>query len=470
MPRTLVVPGDILKSWTGVEVWQRQKGRFVDITHEWSWPETVHQHYEVSVVAEKDGSYWVPASTHPPKVWFGETLIEGTTPRGSRPVNRDDNEYRPNQTYIWIPNGSIPYNYVCGSTTNAVVCKAPSDYRPDAGNQKVFSAPLASNAHMLLDSVMAATGDKDQSAFQDSDGLIGFVNLSSSFVTDNPEFKVGRDVCDKVSNFFSTLRIKVFGALLKDPSKVLPGDKPPKSQWDLSVTHYMQYMLTQAGGLTNYKITTETYSVTQIVAEFSTAFLKLIFDAAVVPEAVIVDVTNFIQGVGGSLRASWDDRSRNFETALLGQCHEAVQTDSSGKTTVYFPKIKYYHIKVDSSQQEFTSPCSSVKKITFNFKYEYYVTALKHTILDPTSKDYKDFVAFLDRAQGISYKQANNNLDQILEDTVSTPGGHTAAFALLSGQDLFGVNLEEYPRTVRTPPSIIETVLNQAARDVVEAG
>lgn len=309
-----------------------------------------------------------------------------------------------------------------------------------------------------LDTILAS--DDKQKAFQDSDGLIGFVNLSSSFVTTNPEFKTGRSVCDKVSNFFATLRIKVFGFLQKNPNKVLPGDKVPESQWDYAVTHYMQYLLTQAGGLTNYRVTTETYSFTQLLAEFSTDFLKLFFDAAIVPEAVITEVVGFIQGVGKSLRASWDDKSRHYQTALLGQCHEAVPTDESGKTTVYFPKIKYYYISMDSSQQEFTSPCVRTQKITFNFQYQYYVTALKASILDTNSEDYKSFMAFLDKAQGISYKDADNNLDLILNNTVSNSSSLSSTKIGETEIDIYGVDLLSYPCVAITPSPTIENILN----------
>ncbi|MNN48374.1 hypothetical protein D3C81_1628480 [compost metagenome] len=209
-----------------------------------------------------------------------------------------------------------------------MVCQAPAAYPPvNLAGTLSLGQPQLSRPHALLDAVLAV-GDDNQSAFQHSDGLISFVNLSSSFVTSNPEFKTGRAVCDKVSNFFATLRMKVFQTLINHPDKVLPGDKKPTSQWSPAVTHYMQYLLTQAGGLTNYHVTSETYSVTQVITEFNTAFLKIIFDAVTVPESVIADVTSFIQGVGTSLRASWDDRSRNYETAILAQCHEAVPTDS----------------------------------------------------------------------------------------------------------------------------------------------
>ncbi|WP_166642561.1 MULTISPECIES: hypothetical protein [Methylocaldum] len=319
---------------------------------------------------------------------------------------------------------------------------------------------IAAGPHAALDAVLAT----DQSAFQDSDGLISFVNMSSSFVTSNPEYKTGREVCDKVSNFFATLRIKVFGYLQKNPGKVLPGDSVPKTQWDAAVTHYMQFLLTQAGGLTNYRVTTETYSVTQVITEFSTSLIKLLFDAAAAPESIVSDVVKFVQGVGQSLRASWDDKSRHYATALLGQCHEAVPVDASDQTTVYFPKIKYYYISVDSSQHAFTSSCATVEKLTFDFKYEYYVTGLKASILDPTSDDYKQFVAFLDKAQAVSYQDANNNLDAILDNTVSDEPATSLEFSSDPSVNVFGVDLTEYPRVAIKPPRTIERVLNRHAR------
>jgi len=459
MSRTLYVPGTWIGNWPGVRVWQRNHGQYADITAHWNWSSQYHEHYEV--LALQNGAWWVPVSTNPPHFWGGSTPVIGTQPPGVQPVDPNHVEFRPIGTYIWIPNGSIPGHLVPGVTTNTVICHAPTAYPPaHVGAALTLEQAQLANPHELLDSVLALSDD-DQSAFQDSDGLISFVNLSSSFVTSNPEFTTGRGVCDKVSNFFATLRIKVFQFLKANPSKVLPGDIAPTSQWSASVTHYMQFLLAQAGGLTNYRVTTETYSVTQVITEFNTAFLKLVFDAVVVPEAVIADVTAFIQGVGNSLRASWDDRERNYETAILAQCHEAVPTDSSGSTTVYFPKIKYYYLSVDSSQQAFTSPCSSVEKITFNFKYEYYVTGLKASILDPNSEDYANFVAFLDKAQGISYQQANNNLDAVLEGTTS-PGSSSAPAAdvQLDAGQMLGVNLLEYPRTVGKPPRTIETLLN----------
>jgi len=439
MPKTLVVSGHDLAQWAGVEVWQGDDGHFQNITAYWDWSTTPHQHYEVLTLA--DGSYWVPASTHPPVIWGGSKLILGTKPQGPQPVNSNGTEYRPDTTYIWIPKASIPSRLTPGITTNTVRCSSPQQHPPMAPN----------SPHGLLDAVLK----DDQSAFTDSDGLISFVGLTSSFVKDNKELTTGRAVCDQVSNFFATLRIKVFGSMMKGTTAPLPGDVAPTTQWDPAVTHYMQYLLTNAGGLTNFKVTTETYSITQVVADFSTAFIKLLFDAATVPEAVISDVTTFIQGVGTSLRASWDDKAKHYQTAVLAQCHEAVPTDASGDNYVYFPKIKYYYVSVDSTQQAFTSSCADVEKVTFDFKYEYYVTGLKASILDTTSDDYKKFTAFIERAQAQSYKDATNNLDQIL-DTPSDAGAST----VLENTAL-GSNLEEYPRAATQPRRLIERVLNQ---------
>ena len=439
--RTLYVDGTGMAQWPGVSVWQSDGGGdFENISNTWTWAPGLHQHYEVQAL--DTGSYWVQVSTHLPHSWDSATLVEGSRPAGRHPVNPARTEYRASGTYIWIPNDAIPDDLVPGITTNRVICNPPAQ-APALNFQapQVKVAAQLVGAHALLDELLAAPS-ADQAAFKDSDGLISFVNLSSSFVTSNSEFKTGRQVCDKVANFFATLRVKVFQFLQGDPSRVLPSDTPPTTKWDPAVTHYMQFLLSQAGGLTGFKVTTETYSVTQVLTEFNTAFLKLFFDAATVPGNILTDVSNFIQGVGTSLRASWDNRARNYQTALLGQCHEAVPTDSSETTTVYFPKIKYYYLSVDSSQTAFTSPCTSVEKITFNFKYEYYVTALKASLLDTESKDYAAFVGFLDKAQGISYKQAMNNLDAILGNTVSSPGGSPVSATQGGISHPFGINLE----------------------------
>ena len=195
---------------------------------------------------------------------------------------------------------------------------------------------------------------------------------------DNAEFTTGRAVFDKIANFYSTLRIKVYTAMTSGKIKPLKDDAPPKDQWAPAVTHYMQYMLQEVGALTNYSITEEIYSHTQYLAEFSTGFLKLVFDAVTVPSALISGVTGFISGVGDSLRGSWDDRTRTYSVALLGQCHEAVQenTDPDKPIYRYFPKLKYYYITVAASQSEFSSSCATTRQITFNFSYEYYVTSV----------------------------------------------------------------------------------------------
>lgn len=313
-------------------------------------------------------------------------------------------------------------------------------------------AHLAARIKNILNTKTYAAGGAGASdPFQDSDGLISFVNLSTDMVTNNPEFKTGRTVCDKICNFFASFRVNTFQYLTDNPTEVLPGDAVPETQWDSSVTHYMQSLLNDAGGLSGFKIVQETYSITQVIADFNIDIIKAMFDAATCPPSILNAVASFVSSVGDSLRLSWDDRSRNYQLALMGQCHEAVPIDATGVTTVYFPKVKYYHILVNSSQQCFTSPCTSVQKITFDFQYEYYVAGLKNSLLDPDTQDYDDFVTnFLDVAQGISYKKAKNKLDAILDKTKST---QTTSFALqldANNQIIseLDANLLAYPRSM----------------------
>ncbi len=473
MNRTLYVIGQHISQWAGVQVWQGHRGDFNNITNYWNWSQSHHQHYEVA--RYQNGSFWVSASTHPPASWGGYTLIIGSQPAGQQPVNPNGIEFRPDTTYIWIPYTSIPQRIVPGITSNRVLCGYPLN---SPAHLSLFSKNLNNlnnlnklnimknqknqSAHNLLDAILAPT-ENNQSSFQDKDGLISFINLSSSFVQKNKEFKVGQTVCDKVSNFIATLRVKVFNGLVNGTINPVGGDPKPLTQWDKSVTHYMFYLLTQIGGFTNFSITSETYSVTQVVADFSTAFVKILFDAAVVPEAVIADVTSFIGGVGSSLRFSWDNKQRTYNNVLLGQCHEAVPVDSSGDYR-YFPKIKYYHIIIDSSQQEFTSPCVDTKKVTFNFKYEYYVTGLDKDLFDKKSDLYKSFIAFLDKAQGINAKDANNNLDKILGNTASDVLGvkpRIPGETVDSKVNVFDVNISDYPKVIVQPEPIIQTVLNK---------
>jgi hypothetical protein len=444
MPREMYLPGEQISTWDGVRVFQPIDGQFIDITDQWSWSADHHEHYEVKAIPSARGSYWVPVSTNPPKVWGDSTRVTGTKPPGGHPVNPGGNEFRPTGTYIWIPNASIPASIFPGESTNWVVCHPPASYPAD----RLFS-------HIDLLSEVLDDEKKDKATFEDSDGLISFVNLTSSFVEKSKQFTTGRSVCDKVANFFATMRIKVFAYLKKNPEKILADDPKPLTQWDPAVTHYMQYLLVDAGGFASFKVDTQVFSSTQVIAEFNADVIKLIFDAVAVPENILPDMVKFIQGVGTTLRTSWDDRSRSFQTCLLGQCHEAVQADNTGKNFIYFPKVKYYRINVNSSQQEFTSPCTDVKKITFNFTYDYYVTALKASILDPTSAEYKKFVAYLDKAQNISYKDASNNLDAILDGVTSKspqPKGLEA--------NVFGVNLMEYPKIEVTSRPKIQDVLN----------
>ncbi len=199
---------------------------------------------------EKSSRLKMRASTYPPATWGGATRIVGLLPPDPLPVKPYGTEYRPDTTYFWIPENSIPVGIIPGVTTNAVVCGYPTSHPPlQITGRNVMETP----AHSLLANLLA---EDTQSSFRDSDGLISFVNLSSGFVTSNPEFKTGQTVCDKISNFFATLRIRVFTAMNNRKIPPLPGDTTPETQWDPAVTHYMQYLLSQAGGLTNYAITT----------------------------------------------------------------------------------------------------------------------------------------------------------------------------------------------------------------------
>ena len=317
---------------------------------------------------------------------------------------------------------------------------------------------FATPAHAKLAEIMDPVGTS-QDAFSDADGLISFVNMSSSFVQNNPEFKTGVTVCDKVSNYFATARQHVFAYLLKNPQDILAGDASPKTQWDPAVTHYLKYLLTNAGGLTNYSVTTETYSHSVVIQDFNADFVKLLFDAIVAPEAVVADAANFIAGVGNSLRTKWSDKSKHFQTAVLSQCHEAVPLSKTDKNAVYYyPKIKYYYLKIDSSQTEFTTPCTDTKVVTFNFQYEYYVTGFAAAVLNNTSKDYTDLVSFLDSAQAINHKMAQNKLNSIMDAT--SPGAPSGIVKSSGTKGELVGNLEEYPLIEAATPPVIHDVLN----------
>ncbi|PRY28646.1 hypothetical protein [Umezawaea tangerina] len=439
MWNTLYLPGTTISSWNGVAVYEYAGGgRFRRMTH-WSWSTSYHEHYEVARLAT--GSWWVPVSTNPPGFWERPTLVVGVPSTSPEPrVNPNGSEYRPGGVYFWVP--AVPPPYVPGITTNRVDCHPPS-VPPNELGTDVGAAPAGGLAvaqerlAAILAEPVEAVAAAPANAFQDSDGLISFVNLSSDLVNHSAEYKTGTEVFDKIANFFSTLRVKVFTAMQNGKITPLKGDPKPATQWDLTVTHYMQYLLQETGGLTDYAITEETYSETQVVAEFSADFVKLLFDAVTVPSSVIGGVTAFISGVGTTLRTSWDDRVRTYSVDLLGQCHEAVQQNSDGAPDYrYFPKLKYYHLTVDSQQSEFTSDCATVRKITFNFRYEAYVTAVAAAVLDKTTAEYKSFTAFLDKAQAANYKDAQNQLDTVLD------GGVSADVPKLNA---FGVDLSHYP-------------------------
>lgn len=471
MFRTLYLSGEEISGWLGVEVWQVATDKLVDITNHWDWSRTHHEHYEVSRC--HGGSYWVPVSTNPPRSWGSRTRVIGTDPQGVQPVNPRGNEWRPESTFIWIPQGSIPAGIYPGQASNSIIGNFPLIYPPrlltmdvslahntPSQRRRLAMSNYATHIDSALEAVLHADDPSDQNAFQDADGLISFVNMTSAFVKNNKQFPTGQAVGDSLSNFIATLRPKVFGAMQKGTIAPVGGDPKPQTQWDPPVIHYMFYLLTQTGGLTNFAITSENYSTTSVIADFSTDFVKLIFDTAVVPASVVAGVTKFLQGVGNSLRTSWDNKSRNYQNTLLGQVHEAVPLDGSGNDYRYFPKIKYYHIDISSEQQEFTTPCTDVKRITFNFKYEHYVTALASGVLDDTSNLHKSFTAFLGKAQSANAKEADNSLDMII-------GTSSASAALLSpigepGVNVFGVDLSEYPRALMSPPSAIEQLLNGA--------
>lgn len=280
---------------------------------------------------------------------------------------------------------------------------------------------------------------EDQSKFSDSDGLISFVNLTNEIIGKSNEYKPGRELCDKICNFYSSLRIKVYTYLKDHPEAVLPGDTPPTSQWSKSVTHYMEYILVEAGGLAGFKIKNESYSSKQAVAEFSTDIFKMIFDAVTFPEALITDITNFIKGVGKTLRTCWEKKEKNFEVALMSQCHEGINT---GKDLIYFPKVKYYYISVSATQTEFTNDCSKTQYVTFNFNFESRVSALKASVLDTKASDYTKFKAALDKAQGKLYTDCLNTIDKILDTESKLPAGE---FLLDTN-----INLDNYPRISRS--------------------
>ncbi|MGA6162504.1 hypothetical protein [Amycolatopsis magusensis] len=435
--RTLSLSGVQISGWPGVEVYENVDDGFVQRT-DWNWSPTAHQHYEVAVVPGQ-GSYWVPASTSPPAWWRYPVPITGDPLGVSRTVNPNGTERRPSGIYFWIPalgDGVTP-----GSTDNRVKCNSPGEYPPPVIDLTPAppEADRLAGAHRNLDLLLGAAGG---SSFQDSDGLISFVNLSSDFVRGNAEFTTGQALCDMIANFYSTLRPNTFAAMTDGRLQPLAGDPVPTTQWDASVTHYMQYLLQEAGGLTDYSITTETYSETQYIAEFSTSFLSTVFDTITVPSEVVSAVTAFISGVGESLRGSWDERSRNYAVGLLGQCHEAVQ-ENVGDPPIYryFPKTKYYYLSVSSAQQEFTTPCASAKTITFDFQYENYVSAIAAAALDANSETHQSFTAFLQRAQAVNYTNATNQLDAILSGVASAPP---------ASHNLFDVDLRAYPVAAST--------------------
>ena len=263
--------------------------------------------------------------------------------------------------------------------------------------------------------ILVATKETGGNPFNDSTGSISFVNLASSFVTSNAAFTTGQEVCDKIASFFATKRSEVFDYLKANPTKVLPGDTVPVTQWDAPVINYMKHMLSDDKGFTAFQSINEIFSEIQAVEEFSTGMMKLIFDTTQLPATIVADATAFIQGIAKTLRSNWQDRSKPYKIHLIAVCHEAIPTDNPGNSFLYRPRIKYYTVTVDESQTAFTTPCENTKPVEFNFVYDYYVTTLKADLLDNNSPEYKDFISLLNNWQAVNYKSAQNNLQAILE-------------------------------------------------------
>ncbi len=115
--RMLDVVGTVIGNLPGVEVFERHHGRFVPVD-DWEWSDRPHRHYEVAVVPGR-GSYWVAASTHPPRFWGREVKRIVGDPRNGvvNPVNPTGTEFRRSATYIWIPLDSEPRHFQETGTT-----------------------------------------------------------------------------------------------------------------------------------------------------------------------------------------------------------------------------------------------------------------------------------------------------------------------------------------------------------------
>ncbi len=75
MWKTLALRGTEISRWPGVQVWQGNRGIFVNITATWDWSDTVHEHYQVArvtkllddIVADRDRA--CAALGLPPTPW-----------------------------------------------------------------------------------------------------------------------------------------------------------------------------------------------------------------------------------------------------------------------------------------------------------------------------------------------------------------------------------------------------------------
>ena len=117
-----------------------------------------------------------------------------------------------------------------------------------------------------------------------------------------------------------------------------------------------------------------------------------------------------------------------------------------------------------------------MREVTFNFTYHYYVTGLAHSVFDKESQVYQDLMDTLNAAQAKNYKESRTLLDTILHETSSTENTSDMHKTDENQVNIYGVNLNDYPRTKKQPkkPSPlpddkksseepIETILNTIA-------
>lgn len=251
----------------------------------------------------------------------------------------------------------------------------------------------------------------DDEVFEDSDGLITFVNMQSSFITSDPEYKVGKKLCDKITNFYVAFRPAMFEALNSGQILPLSGDKMPTDQWSISVSNQLTQIIYDTGALGSFKQETENYSETQNITEFSTDTFKIMLSALTLPGDLTGSLVKFMEGIGKTLSKTWSKKSKDYSTALQGQMHEAIPVSQKKDFYVYAPKIQYIYVGMNSSQEEFRNGCQDKKEVSFDFKYNRMVALLTSEALDENSEVYKDLIDTLDAARHVSLESAKNKID-----------------------------------------------------------